>query len=373
MKHSPLYDIHRTLHATFVEVAGWEIPDHYGDPIAEHNAVRTGVGLIDLSHRGVLRITGPDRVTFLHNLVTNDIRSLSPGTGCYAAILTPKGRIIADMRVYVLQDALLLDTEPELPEKLSTTLDRYLIADDAVLENVTGQIGALGVYGPHSSTFVGALFGIELLEKEHHVVLCDFRGATLLIVRNEITGEVGYDLSAPVETLPGLWETLYERGGAMNIRPVGHHALNTLRIEAGIPRYGVDMGEEVIALEARLEQRAVSFTKGCYIGQEVVARATYRGHVNRLLSGLQVEGETVPSKGDKVFADDREVGHITSAILSPTCNRPVALAYLRREVSDPGSRLSITVEGTAIPAEVVTLPFYKSSGYNFGHVTPTSI
>lgn len=359
MKHSPLYDIHRPLHSTFGEVAGWEMPDHYGDPMAEHNAVRTGVGLIDLSHRGVLRITGPDRVTFLHNLVTNDIRSLSPGMGCYATILNPKGRIVADMRVYVLRDSLLLDTEPELPEKLYTTLDRYLIADDVVLENVTERVGSLGTYGPHSSTFVRTLFGIELPEEEHHFILRDFGGGTLLIARNEMTGEVGYDLFAPMEVLVGLWETLCEKGRSMGIRPVGLHALNTLRIETGIPRYGVDMDEEIIALEARLEQRAISFTKGCYIGQEVVARATYRGHVNRLLSGLQVEGETVPSRGDKVFDDDREVGYITSAILSPTFNRPIALAYLRREVGDPGSRLSITVEGTAIPAEVVALPFYK--------------
>ena len=359
MKHSPLYDIHRTLHATFVEVAGWEMPDHYGDPLAEHNAVRTDVGLIDLSHRGMLRITGSDRVTFLHNLVTNDITSLSPGMGCYATILNPKGRILADMRVYVLQDSLLLDTEPELPEKLFSTLDRYLIADDAVLEHVTEQIGSLGAYGPHSSALVKTLFETELPEKEHHFALCDFRGVTLLIVRSEITGEIGYNLFTPMEVIPDLWGTLCEKGRSMNARHVGLHALNTLRIEAGIPRYGVDMNEEVIALEARLEHRAISFTKGCYVGQEVVARATYRGHVNRLLSGLQIEGETVPSRGDKVFDDDREVGHITSAILSPTFNRPLALAYLRREVSDPGSRLSVTVEGTAIPAEVVALPFYR--------------
>ncbi|MBI4532094.1 MAG: aminomethyl transferase family protein [Candidatus Latescibacteria bacterium] len=359
MKRSSLYDIHRTLYATFVEVAGWEMPDHYGDPLAEHNVVRTDVGLIDLSHRGVLRITGPDRTTFLHNLVTNDITSLSPGMGCYAAILNPKGRILADMRVSVLQDSLLLDTEPELPEKLYSTLDRYLIADDAVLDNVTEQVGSLGVYGPQSSTLIGTLLGADLPEQEHHFILHDFGGASLFIARSEITGEVGYDLFAPVEALPGLWETLCEKGRSMGVRPVGLQALNTLRIEAGIPRYGVDMDEETIALEARLEQRAISFTKGCYIGQEVVARATYRGHVNWLLSGLQVEGEAVPSGGDKVFDDDREVGHITSAILSPTLHHPIAFAYLRREVSEPDRRLTLIVHGASLSAEVVALPFYE--------------
>ena len=203
------------------------------------------------------------------------------------------------------------------------------------------------------------LLGVELPEKEHDFTACDFGGATLLIIRSEITGEIGYDLVVQTGALVRLWEALFEKGRTMGVRPIGLRALDTLRIEAGIPRYGIDMDEETIPLEARLENKAISYTKGCYVGQEVVARATYRGHVNWLLSGLKSEGETVPLKGDKIFSDDREVGHVTSAILSPTLHRPIALAYLRREVSEAGTLLTLRVESQAIPVKVVTLPFYQ--------------
>jgi folate-binding protein YgfZ len=181
-------------------------------------------------------------------------------------------------------------------------------------------------------------------------------GTTVRILRADDTGADGYNILTPRDATESVWQKLLQSGDRLGLQPVGFAALNMLRVEAGIPWYGIDMDEERIALEVGLDH-ALSFTKGCYVGQEVVERASSRGRVNRKLSGLLLEGDTAPHAGDKLFHDSQEVGWITSAVLSPRLGRPVALGYVRREHLEPGTRLRVDRSGIAVIAEVASLPF----------------
>lgn len=187
-------------------------------------------------------------------------------------------------------------------------------------------------------------------------------GAPLLIARTNRTGELGYDLYVPIGHTSALWAALIERGGPFGVRPVGLDALDVLRVEVGIPRYGAEMDDRIIPVEAGITERAVSFTKGCYIGQETVAMITYRGRPNKLLVGLRIEGETVPADREKILKDEQEVGWITSGVRSLSLGGIIALGYVKRNYTEPGSHLTVAAGGQPVAAEVVALPFYESRG-----------
>lgn len=351
-----LNDVHLKLGARLFIRSGWEIPDHYGDPVVEHRAIRNAAGLADLSFRGKLRLRGKDRVEFLHGMVTNDVKRLKPGSGCYATITNVKAKMLSDCRIYCLFESFLLDLEPEVVEKIRQHLDRYIIASDVAIEDLTEKWGLLSLYGPGApDLLLESLKLTHLPETEYGCLETPFQNTDLMITRNEITGEVGYDLFLPSEGLGKLWTALIQ-GGA---RPVGQEALDILRIEAGIPRYDVDMDESHFPMEAGLKERAISYTKGCYIGQETIARADAMGHMNRFLMGLEVKGEAVPKKGQTILSSERAIGTITSGIRSPTLSKIIALGYVHREFAKAGTEVSIMVEGGHVPATVVSLPFYN--------------
>jgi len=337
----------------------------YGNPSAEHQAVRENAGLIDQSQRGKLRLKGKDRTDFLHGMVTNDIKSLPPGTGLYAAFTTDKAKMLADARIYNLQDSLLIDLEPELTEKILKHLDKYTLASDVSIENLTETQGLLSVYGPASSGIITQLLApASLPPKEYSIVLLSMDGIPILLARNDITGEVGYDLYPPADSLVLIWKRLLDIGGPHGLQPVGLEALNSLRIEAGIPRYGIDMDESNFPMEAGLETRAISYTKGCYIGQETIARADAQGHMNKRLMGLELEGDAVPKKGQSIQArpdppepEGRVIGTVTGGVMSPTLGKVIALAYLLRDYIKPGMEVRVSRQ----PARVVPLPFYRRS------------
>ncbi|MBI4715431.1 MAG: aminomethyl transferase family protein [Nitrospirae bacterium] len=382
MKKLPLHDKHAALGARFTEFNGWEIPSRYDDPVGEHQAVRQTAGLFDLSHRGKIRIDGRDRVKFLQGLVTQDIPKLKEGEGTYAVITTLKGHMVSDVRVLALSEAFLLEVEPGYEKPVLDHLNRYAVVSNVVIKEVTEDWGLLSIQGPASRTVLEGWLGSSLnLEKEFDHTAWDIPGVTgtageagrFRIVRaprfgsqhgpqTELQTEPqpemnGYDLWIPADRTIAVWDSLRASGAAASLRPAGMATLETLRIEAGIPRFGADMNEETIPLEAGLAHRAISFEKGCYLGQEPIARIHFRGHVNWHLTGLTLEGEGLPHSGDKLYKDDKEVGWLTSIAFSPALQKPIALGYVHRGHQEPGESLQVESSGKRTTALVAAIPF----------------
>ena len=360
MKRTPLYHTHTTLGATFtIDHDDWELVAYFASPIEEHHAVRNGVGIIDLSHRGRLWLTGDDRATFLHRINSNDVEGLTVGEGNYATMLTNRGKIISDMKVCAFEDGIGITTNAETTEILFKELDKYIIADDVNLEDCTDRTGVIALHGPQSIPLVQTGLGIDVTGlEEYHSVCHEVEGRLIACLRSDETGEIGYELCVTAELMGWLWDTLLAKGREFDTKPIGLKALNSLRIEAGIPRYGSELTDSVIPLEAELEH-AIDFEKGCYIGQEIVARMEYRGHPNRLLRGLEVECDTPPGQGDLIFGDGKEIGWITSAVTSPTLAKTIALGYVRMTYTDAGSKVKIITANESVNATVAVLPFCK--------------
>ena len=372
MKTTPLYEIHRSLGAKFVEAHGWEMPAHYGDPVSEHLTVRKGAGIMDASHRGKVRISGRDRTAYLQKILSQDVNKLTPGSGAYSTLLDVKGRMLAYMRIYCDEESFLIDTEPGLAEKIVQTLNHYLFREDVAIEDVTLKYGLVTIQGPRSRELLSRVTGIEISDMAEcahlNPVINDIH---CKVVRTTYTGEEGYDIYAPWDDLHPLWlHTLWrwltkENENNPPITLFGLDALETLRIEAGTPLYSVDMDEDTIPIEANLDH-AISYDKGCYIGQETISRIKFRGHVNRTFTGFAIsDKEVIPVKGDKVYKVIHDIEHpigvITSGCLSPTLNRPIALGYIRIEHSEPGEIVFIERGGQRLTTIVTRLPFVKKT------------
>ena len=359
MKRTPLYENHGGLGATFTKNHGdWELVGHFASPLEEHCTVRQSVGVVDLSHRGRLRLTGSDRTAYLHRIISNDVEGLSDGEGNYATMLTNRGKIIADMKVYVFEESIGLETNTETTLSLYQELDKYLIADDVTIEDLTEHTGTIGVHGPKSAQLLQEVYGLEVEHlPEHHSIIHEIDGQCITCVRANETGEIGYNLCTTSESIEWLWDTTLTKGRGFSAQPVGLTALNTLRIEAGLPRYGTELDDSVFPGEAELEG-AVSFEKGCYIGQEIVARMKYRGHPNRLLRGFEIASDTPPQSGDRLFDEDKEIGWITSAVVSPTSGKTIGMGYVRIAFTDQGSQVEVETTNGRVNATTQLLPFY---------------
>ncbi|HEV8676124.1 MAG TPA: aminomethyltransferase family protein [Methylomirabilota bacterium] len=351
----PLHDLHARLGARFGEVDGVLLPLDYGDPAAEHEAVRARVGLIDRSHRGVIEATGRDRASFLQGMLSNDVKALAPGQGCPAAFLDVHGKIVALLVAHCLTDRLLLETDVRLVAPTLAGLDRFLFSERVELEDASGAHGILTLAGPAARATVEKLAEQALpdLPLAHHVELT-VDGIAVRAGRSEETGEEGYDLWVGRAALGTLWERVLAAGA----QPIGREAWNVLRVEAGVVWYGVDVDASTLLLEAPLDHAFV-LTKGCYIGQEVVARITYRGHVNRKIVGFVFPDRRLPVPGAPVVVAGKEVGRITSPVVSPALGRGVALGFLRREHWEPGTRVEVPGPDGALTADVQALPFYR--------------
>ncbi len=362
MKNTLLHEIHQKLGATFAERhKDWNLAVQFTDTVSEHNAVRNNVGIADISYLGTLSLTGEDRAKFLHRLISNNVEGLSVGEGNYATLLTNRGKIIADMKVYIFEDSIYLSTAPENTENVFTELDKYIIADDVELSVETDNLGAIAVYGPKSTELVQSVLNVEGLSSlpENHSLFCEFDQQRIACVESNTVGECGYHLYISTDKLETLWEKLMAAGA--NVVPIGWDALESLRIEAGTPRYGTELTDSVIPLEAELEH-AIDFEKGCYIGQEIVARMKYRGHPNRLLRGIEIDAEDTMQQNSKIFNGEKEVGWVTSSAYSPILKKPIALGYVRTEVTEQGSRIQIETSEGRVNGTVVGLPFspYKA-------------
>jgi glycine cleavage system T protein len=352
---SPLAGFHQSLGANFSEYHGALVPERFTDPAAEHRAVRRSVGLFDFSFRSRYVMEGPDRAKFLQRIVSNDVKNLAPGQGTYATLLTPQGHIVADFRICCTEESFIFDTDADLLEKALAGLKRYVIADRVTVEPLDAF--ALSVQGVCAREALERVLGKNLpapADFGHFTI--ESAGNPVRVIQASSTGDEGYEIwSEPARALE-VWKAFSESVRELDGQSCGTVALESLRIEAGIPRYGDDFGEDTIPLEAGL-LNALSFNKGCYIGQEIVERTRSRGHVNWKLVGLTIDAPGAPAAGEKVLSEGKEIGEITSSCLSPTLAKTLALAYVRREASDPGTRLTLA---TGSAAQVAVLPFYRS-------------
>lgn len=353
-----LHDAHKASGAVMEQVCGWLLPAHYGDPAAEHRAMLEAAGLADRSLIGKVEVTGRDRVSFLQGMLTNDIKALAAGQGCPAAFLDAHGKVRALLTVLALEDRLLLELPPGMAEKTLQALDQYLISEKVALTDVTEALAIFVLHGPSAAAVLADAGAATASLKPYHHMECSVATLPARVVRADDYGVPGFHLWVAAEHAADLWRALLELGRPHGLKPVGATALASLRVEAGVACFGHDVDESTLLMEAPLEH-LVSYTKGCYIGQEIVARIKHRGHVNRFLTGLVLDGSDAPPSGAKVLAEGKEIGHVTSAIQSLALKRPIALAYLRREYLDPGTAVNVSHRETSIPAQVTSLPFIR--------------
>ncbi|HET6371472.1 MAG TPA: aminomethyltransferase family protein [Nitrospiria bacterium] len=359
MNRSALHSIHQGLGAVFDTFSDWDLPRRYGEVEEEYCAVRSSVGLCDCSHWGKVLLTGRDRGKFLHNLTSNEVASLKEGEGSYNTILTPKGRMLASFWVHALKDFLLIELDLTRSKRFIELLDKYTFFADVKMEDVTSEWGVLLLAGPSTPLLVHAVLGtIPPSLPPGHFFMEEVGGKNAIFINRPAVGGHEYAVYVRSESVGSVWERLMEAGAPFGIKPVGQDALEILRIEAGIPRYGSDMDDSIIPVEAGLEERAISYTKGCYVGQEVIARIKTYGHVNKHLLGLRIHGDEVPGRGSKVFdLEGKEAGWTTSAVHSPELGGVIALAYLRPQVSSPDTEVVVEVGGARLAARVSPLPF----------------
>ncbi len=308
---------------------------------ADYRAITESCGLLDRSERGKLALSGAEAAAFLQGQVSNDVEGLAPGAGCYAAFLTPKGKMLGDVRILATEEELLLDTERVALQALFNMIRRFSLGYRAELHKRTLERGMVSLIGPDAPAVAGAA-GLGAAEHAHTVVHLPGAGLPVRAIRTD----VGIDLLCDATDTDALRAALEDAGAAQ----VADATVECLRIEGGRPRYGIDIDDTVIPQEAGLNERAVSFTKGCYVGQETVARLYYRGKPNRQLRGLRMSALGKP--GDELAFEDRSVGRLTSVAVSPRFG-PIALGFVRRE-APVGSTVTV---GESFTAEVIELPF----------------
>ena len=337
--------------------------------------MREGAGLIDRP-RGTIAVTGQDRASFLQGLLTNDVVALQPGRGCYAAYLTAHGRMVADMRVLEMGDVMLLDVHPSRTAMLVANLENLLFSEDVQVADWSDKWVPLGVHGPRSAAALVSVFATNPsgdeppLTADRLAAMAEyesrspaFGGTAAIVVRSDDYAAMGFDVYVP----PRLAQQFRSALAATGVGEVGSDTVDALRIEAGRPAFLIDMDEETIPLEAGLEDRAISFSKGCYVGQELIIRIMHRGHgrVAKRLVGLAIDTGAVAASavaaiaapGDAVLHDGQDVGRLTSVAFSPRLGYGIALGYVQRSLAEPGTQVMIEHAGQESAAVVTALPF----------------
>jgi folate-binding protein YgfZ len=404
---TPLDAVHQRLGATMIERDGWSVPGSYGDVLQEYAAVREGgCGLSDLSASGRLLVSGSEAVQFLNGLITNDMKTLAEHSWMPAAFPNVQGRLIASVRVMRLKDeeskkvgtrqvgtgknaspTFLIDTEAATHERVLKTIERFTLAGDFHVRDVTSETATLSVQGSKAAALVQIVLGEaigtlaangvtqiawppsdqknrengENSEKSQDGDVREMSGVVngVTAIRASHTSENGYDLVVNAAHAASLWDALQAAG----VRPFGDAALEILRIEAGRPRFGVDLDDTNIVTEGLDD--AVSYTKGCYVGQEIIARIKYRGHVAKKLSGIAFEQTVKVAAGATIkSADGKDIGRITSVTDSPRLGRTIALAFLKYDYLATGTKLQIVAGDGELPAQVAELPFVRGSWSN---------
>jgi len=329
--------------------------------VTAYDAARHRAALVDRTDRGRIVVSGADRASYLQGLLTNDVAALKAGQGCYAAYLTAQGRMIADAHVYELGDVMLLTMAGDVKDGVMAKLDQFIFTEEVQLGDVSNTFAQIAVIGPEAAIAVARVLRDVSADSlralaDHGNLRAEWAGGAAIVTKVTDTGEPGYDLYIE-HARAGALKSAF---GAADVTEVDPATAEAIRIEAGVPLFHRDMDEETIPLEAGIESRAISFTKGCYVGQEVVIRVLHRGHgrVARKLVGLAFDGTQVPLSGTVLRSGDREIGEVTSSTQSPLLERPIALGYVHRDFVAPGTR--VTADGV-INGEVVALPFIRGT------------
>ncbi|MDX9734520.1 MAG: glycine cleavage T C-terminal barrel domain-containing protein [Thermoanaerobaculia bacterium] len=316
-------------------------------------ALRTAAAAADLTGRGSLAVSGPDAAELLHGLVTNEVKSLRPGSGCHAALLTPKGRMRAELAVLrVSESEVLLDCDPSLAEPLLGILQGYVPFSRSVLRDQTSETGVVHLEGPTAAEVLLAAGLPEPAPDDYAHAAGSLDGVPVRVVRVSRAGEPGFDVRTSPTAVPALLDLLSSRGAAL----VSPDVLEAGRIEAGLPRWGAELTETTLPNEAGLERTAISYTKGCYLGQETVARIRTYGHVNRRLVALLLPIGCAAAPGDDVRAGEETVGNVTSAVDSSRRAARVALAYVKKGHDEPGTALAVATKEGAAAGRVAAVP-----------------
>jgi folate-binding protein YgfZ len=384
---NPLADLHRKADA---EMASWgdvEIVATFGEPQAEYAAVRKAAGMIDWSQRGLLEITGKDRHAFLNNLLTNqtwskaDKKPLPAGKGVYAFLLNLKGRVVCDLNVLEFADRTLLDVDRRLLAGVAELLGKYHFTEQVTVTNRSEDLYTIALHGPGAAE----VLGLSGLDHELATLATTIAGRQAYVWRDDLTGAPGYHLALSRTDVAAVWQTLLAQHGTSSdlgkrkLRPIGWAMFNALRIEAGRPLFGIDFdgqpvqtafpgkaGREtetdspgVLPAETGLLERAVSFTKGCYLGQEVVARMQARNQVARKIVGIRLETDALPFAGEPVYdADQNQVGAVTSSTNSPLLSgQAICLAFVKARFAATDTLVHVPAEGQLRQGRVVPLPF----------------
>ncbi|MEP6732640.1 MAG: hypothetical protein ABJE10_18495 [bacterium] len=354
--------------ATVGDVSGRSVVLAYGSVVAEYEALQTGAALFDRSHRGRVRVNGDKAAEMVAGLVTNDVTGLAPGQGCYAAALTAKGKIVADVRVFIDEGSVLVDAPPRAAIAWAAMVKKFVNPRTAPHVDESATLRDLGIFGATSRHVVSALTGVQApaltaLAPYAHVTI-EIAGHKVLIVKSADLGVEGFELFVPAEQFDALWAGAAANGAV----PAGLEAWEIARVEAGRPEWGLDIDDTTIPQEANFDElHAISYTKGCYVGQETVARVHFRGHVNKHLRGIRAVDADAPPAGATLHDDSGvQVGDVRTAVRSPRLGG-IALAMIRREVA-PGASLLARwpIEGVADGnvnerrVDVAALPFDAS-------------
>ncbi len=328
---------------------------------SDYQALRQGVGILELP-AGKLQLSGKNAIQFLNGLVSNDVKTLPPGGGVLAAFPTLQGKLLALARIYQTGEHLLLELDAANREKIFKNLSRFVPAGDFFVQDVSDTLTLLTLQGPRAAALLAAVSGQEIATDKLHLLPMQIAGQTVHAAPHRRCGDAGIDLFVAAESTAQVKEALLAQASEFGARFIGEAAFEIARIEAGVPREGVDAGENYIILESELND-AVSYTKGCYLGQEVIARIHWRGQPAKRLRGLLLETNAVAPAGTEVIAaDGKKVGEITSSTHSPALNRFIALAYIHRYYLTSGTEFTLQHDGAEIGrAQLTELPFVGAS------------
>jgi len=349
-----LSEMHRANGTPLATWFGCELPDDFGDWKREYGLLREGVAVLDKNYRAYLKFTGPDRVRYLNAILTNDIKGLKENHANLSLFLNPQGHIQAEIETHALADKLFCISYAMIRERLIPAMDKYIIMDDVTLEDRTAECAALALEGPKTATAVAELTGVDLNAMEElESRLVSVNGMEARLVRRTPAREPSAEFLGHAKDSVALWNALYEAAKNHGGGPAGYTALNSVRLEQGIPWFGYDFGEKQIPHEAGLQNSHISYTKGCYTGQEIVERVRSRGQVNRVRVTLRFQDGAPPANAP-LLSEGKEVGHVTRVGFSPVLNANIGMGYLRREKANEGSALETTTGAATVIAAPIS-------------------
>jgi len=353
MKKTPLFEVHVKLGARMVPFGGWDMPVLYSGIIAEHKAVRSGAGIFDIGHMGVIKVSGPNSFPFLQRTLTNDLSKLAVGSSHYSIILNNSGGVIDDIFVYRMPEHYMIVLNASNTDK-DIEWFRKNNKEGAEIEDLKGRLTLFALQGPKSQEMLQKIVDIDLKSIGHHKVASGkISNVPAVISRTGYTGEDGFELFFDASQAEKIWNDLAGLGAL----PCGLGARDTLRLEAGMPLYGHEYNEGLTPLEAGFGF-AVKLDKGDFLGREALLQHKDEGFSKKLV-GLRMTGPGIPRQGFQVFKGDRAIGYVTSGTMSPTLNVAIGMAYLRTENAGIGEIVDVGIRGRMVGAEIVKLPFYK--------------